>query len=79
MFKEKVGKEMAMHGGARLGVSLMLAHQARIIGAGEPAITINAQEQARAQEGTEVREEGGVLLRGGVLHGSVGREDAEWA
>eukprot|EP00975_Prorocentrum_lima_P004917 1069140-Prorocentrum_lima.AAC.1 len=44
VFQEKVGKQVAMHGGARLSVGFMLPHQARIICAGEPAITVDAHE-----------------------------------
>eukprot|EP00975_Prorocentrum_lima_P058976 12366288-Prorocentrum_lima.AAC.1 len=61
VLEEKVGKEMPMHGGAGLSVGFMLSHQARVVGAGEPAVGINAEEEAGSQEGPEISEEGGII------------------
>eukprot|EP00975_Prorocentrum_lima_P042600 8949495-Prorocentrum_lima.AAC.1 len=58
LLKEEVGKEMPVRGGAGLGMCLMLPHQARVVNAGEPAVAVNAHEEAGPEERAEVEEKG---------------------
>eukprot|EP00975_Prorocentrum_lima_P028756 6041741-Prorocentrum_lima.AAC.1 len=62
LLKKEVGKKVPMHRGARLSMSFMLTHKAGVVNAGEPAVAINAYEEARPEKRTEVREECSILL-----------------